>query len=123
MLLSICPTPYEAIIEELESLLSKSRPSTKIKGFSVTEVPSWLVSVGHENLDGMATVSRIGISLEFQLNATSPGYGESDLHGVFTWVIANVGREDRKSQFWLDVNGTLAEFGNEGEMISRFYGL
>ncbi len=123
LLLAMCPTPYEAVIEELERLLSKSVPSTKIVDFSVVQAPHWLTTVGPEDPAGKSVVSRIGVALEFQLLANSPGHGQLTVDGVFTWILAKPGHPDRRVQFWLDVGGMLAEFGNKGEMLSRFYSL
>lgn len=120
-LLLMCDEPEVAITTELTRLLCDQISGTRLLSFTVSSVPE-LVFAGKENDDGLLSVSKFGVAIPFNAYTSAPGHPITPLAGVFTWTITDVGKpEVVRSRFWLDVNGDLANFGKNGELISRLY--
>jgi hypothetical protein len=64
---------------------------------------------------------RSGVAFEFELTAETQGRSHP-LTGVFTWAGIDLDQPGQhKHRVWLDLKGTLAEFGSEGELAARIY--
>jgi hypothetical protein len=121
LLLQMCDEPEVAIPTELTRILCSQISGTRLLSLTVSSVPEVLCT-GQEDDHGLLSISRFGIAIPFHANTCAPGHPTTLLTGVFTWTITDVEKpEVVKSRFWLDVNGDLANFGKEGELLSRLY--
>lgn len=121
MLLWVCDEPESAITTELTRLMRSQISGTRLLSFRVDSVPE-VICTGKESEDGLLTVSKFGVAIPFTTSVCSPDSPTTLLTGVFTWIIVDVGQPELvKSRFWLDVNGDIATFGREGELLSRLY--
>jgi hypothetical protein len=64
---------------------------------------------------------RSGVAFEFDLSVESGGQSYQ-LSGVFTWVAVHLDKPGQhKHRVWMDLSGTLVQFGSEGELKTRVY--
>lgn len=116
------PSPFQAIRNEIETILYKQVADSKLEQFTATSEPDWLT--GAKKIDNDADnviLVRAGVAFEFELTVK-----ENDkthfLKGVFTWVGYHFDEpKDTHIQTWFDIDGTLAEFGKDGKLMERLY--
>ena len=76
-------------------------------------MPQWqTVEVREEENGQTVAVSRTGMAFEFALHVSGNGQTHK-LTGVYTWAGSRLNRPpaEQRQRIWLDLNGTLAEFG------------
>ncbi|MEW5677214.1 hypothetical protein ABGT15_12945 [Flavobacterium enshiense] len=113
--------PFEEITSTIEEMFIKQSPNTKMLSFEITSNPQWLTgSRKSENNDNVILVrSGIAVTCNFTLENNDNIY---DLNGVFTWVGTNLD-SNPITNMWMDLDGTLEEFGQEGMLKERIYEL
>lgn len=121
MLEWVCDGTYQQIRNEIEALLAKQVTGSKIKSFCVTSSPDWLTrGLKQDNNPDKVILKGSGVAFEFSL-VVIHDEGEETLSGVWTMVGYQLNTQSRSFQQWLDINGTLAEFGKDGELMIRVY--
>ncbi|MBC9812370.1 hypothetical protein H9Y05_07775 [Crocinitomicaceae bacterium CZZ-1] len=113
--------PFEEITATIEAMFIKQAPDTKMLRFEVTSSPQWLTGGRKsEHTDKMILLrSGLAVTCNFTLQNNDDIY---DLTGVFTWVGTNLD-SDPRTKIWMDLDGTLEEFGQEGLLKERIYAL
>ena len=111
--------PFEDIAAKVEQMFSKQSPNTKLLAFEVTSDPQWLTAAKKGDNDEQVILVRAGLAFtcDFILQDDNGSY---NLQGVFTWVAVNLDTRP-KLQTWMDLDGTLQEFGVEGWLKDRIY--
>jgi hypothetical protein len=114
--------PYAAIRSHVENMLKQQVPDSRLLTFRVTSEPQWLTGARPSDGDkSKAILVRSGVAFEFDLTAETQGRSHP-LTGVFTWAGIDLDKPGQhKHRVWLDLKGTLAEFGSEGELAARIY--
>lgn len=114
--------PYAAIRSHVENMLKQQVPDSRLLTFRVTSAPQWLTCARPSDGDqSKAILVRSGVAFEFELTAETQGQSHP-LTGVFTWAGIDLDKPGQhKHRVWLDLKGTLAEFGSEGELAARIY--
>lgn len=113
--------PFEEITATIEAMFIKQAPDTKMLRFEVTSSPQWFTGGRKsEHTDKMILLrSGLAVTCNFTLQNNDDIY---DLTGVFTWVGTNLD-SDPRTKIWMDLDGTLEEFGQEGLLKERIYAL
>lgn len=114
--------PFDFLLEEVESLFKTQVPDTKLKTFIVSSTPQWVTTEQTEKSDseeekGYYTRAGVAIECEFTLESKT---NTATLKGILTWVVVNLNTKPIR-QMWFDKDGTLEEFGEEGELKKRIY--
>ena len=113
--------PFVAIRSTLETMLRQQRPDSKLSTLRVSSDPDWLTGARPIDDGGQAAVTRAGVAFEVELAVETADQAHV-LRGVFTWV--GIHLDDPSSanqQVWLDLDGTLATFGSQGELKTRIH--
>ncbi len=115
--------PFPAIRTDVESLLCQSVAGSRLLSFQVTSTPQWLTGGRREGEDAKHVILvRTGVAFEFMLSVQTPANDVFDLKGVYTRCGYRLDDpENRKYQSWLDIDGELAAFGKDGELMLRLY--
>jgi len=114
--------PYAAIRSSVEDILKQQVADSRLIAFSVLSEPQWLTGARPSSVaDGKVIVVRSAVAFEFSLSVESHG----ELHhlaGVYTLAGVNLDQPGKhKHRLWMDLGGTLAAFGSDGELNSRLY--
>jgi hypothetical protein len=114
--------PYGALRASVEKTLKEQVSDSRLKQFVVLSNPDWLTgAIPSEEDKTKAVLVRCAVAFEIALSVESAG----ELHrlaGVFTWAAVNLNQPGkRKDRVWMDLSGTLATFGSEGELKNRVY--
>ena len=112
--------PYEQILNYVEKSYQEQEPSTELVEFNVVSEPNWLTGgIRRDDDNDLLTVVRAGTAFlcEFILK---DNYGVYNLKAVFSWILVSL---DGKSieKYWIDLDGTLEEFGSDGLLRERIY--
>ena len=86
---------------------------SRLLDIAATSMPQWqTVEVREEENGQTVAVSRTGMAFEFVLHVSGNGQTHK-LKGVYTWAGSHLNRPpaEQRQRIWLDLNGTLAEFG------------
>lgn len=123
MLEWLADAPEAAIRECVEDILCQQVPGSRLDTFAVTSDPDWLTGARPgEDDPSKAVLVRCAVAFEFALRVTDPSDASFDLRGVFTWAAARLDQPGGAiSRVWFDLDGTLAEFGSDGELKLRVY--
>lgn len=115
--------PFSAIRADVESLLCQSVVGSRLLSFQVTSTPQWLTGARRDSEDSEHVILvRTGVAFEFALSVQTPTGDVFDVKGVYTWCGYHLDEpEKRKYRNWLDIDGDLAAFGKEGELMLRIY--
>lgn len=113
--------PFKEITTTIEQLFIKQEPNTKMLSFEITSNPEWLTGgKKSENNDTVILVrSGVAVSCNFTLHNNKDVY---HLKGIFTWVGVHLNTTPI-TNMWMDIDGTLDEFGKEGKLKERIYEL
>lgn len=114
--------PYNSIRSEVEDILQQQVAGSVLNFFRVSSDPQWLTGARkREDGSNKAILVRVGVAFEFELSVD--GEGEThELKGVFTWAGFDLDDPvNRRRQVWFDINGDLATFGSDGELVTRIY--
>ena len=113
--------PFEDITSTVEAIFTRQAPNTKMLSFEITSAPQWLTgSRKSENNDNVILVrSGMAVSCNFTLENNNKIH---DLNGILTWVGTNLD-SNPITNMWMNLNGTLEEFGQEGMLKERMYEL
>lgn len=113
-------SPFEEITSTLERMFIQQSASTKMLSFEITSDPHWLTG-GRKTDDNKMILVRCGlaVSCDFTLKDDNGVYY---LNGVFTWVGAGLDSEP-VTRMWMDLDGTLEEFGKDGILRERIFEL
>lgn len=113
-------SPFEEITSTLERMFRQQSASTVMLSFEVTSEPHWLTG-GRKTDDNKMILVRCGLAVacDFTLKDDNGVY---DLNGVFTWVGAGLDSEP-VTRMWMDLDGTLDEFGKDGILRERIFEL
>ncbi len=113
--------PFEEITATIEQMFIKQAPATKMLSFEIASDPQWLTGGRKsENNDKVILVrSGLAVACNFTLQNNDDIY---DLTGIFTWVGTNLDSNPITKK-WMDLDGTLEEFGQNGLLKERIYEL
>lgn len=113
-------SPFEEITSTLERMFRQQSASTVMLSFEATSEPHWLTG-GRKTDDNKMILVRCGLAVacDFTLKDDNGVY---DLNGVFTWVGAGLDSEP-VTRMWMDLDGTLDEFGKDGILRERIFEL
>jgi hypothetical protein len=113
--------PFDEITSTIEEMFNKQSPGTKMLSFEVTSQPQWLTGGRKSDNDGSIILVRSGLACacKFTLQDHNECY---HLNGILTWVGTNLDSEPI-TNMWLDLDGTLEEFGQKGMLKVRIYEL
>ena len=106
-------TPYQHICRNIEQLLRQKMADSRLLDIAATSMPQWqTVEIREEENGQTVAVSRTGMAFEFVLHVSGNGQTHK-LTGVYTWAGSRLNRPpaEQRQRIWLDLNGTLAEFG------------
>ena len=98
---------------------------SQMVSLSVASDPQWLTG-GKPQADDESKIilTRTGVAFLFSLNVKPPAAPEETVTGVFSWVGVRLDDPpNTKQRTWIDVGGTLEDFGSEGELQVRIYAL
>jgi len=112
--------PYEQILNYVEKSFQEQEPSTELIEFNVVSEPNWLTGgIRRDDDNDLLTVVRAGTAFlcEFILK---DNYGIYNLKAVFSWILVTLDGESVE-KYWIDLNGTLEEFGDNGLLKLRIY--
>jgi hypothetical protein len=114
--------PYAAIRSSVVDMLREQVTDSQLVAFRVLSEPQWLSGARPSDTDSSkAILVRAAVAFEFGLSVASQG----ELHqlsGVFTWAAAHLDQPGKhKHRVWMDIDGTLATFGSDGELKTRVY--
>lgn len=114
--------PYAAIRSSVEDMLREQVADSRLASFSVLSEPQWLTGARPSDSDSTkAILVRSAVAFEFQLVVESQGQSHQ-LSGIFTWAAVHLDKPGQhKHRVWIDLDGTLAAFGSEGELKNRVY--
>lgn len=114
--------PFMQIQTDITDLITQQADGALITRFSAIGEPDWL-SLGRRDDNGEnAVLMRLGVAFEFELDVTTPEYGDHALIGVYTWVANGLDSTDeQKQRIWMDLDGTLSDYGSNGLLRERIY--
>jgi hypothetical protein len=115
-------SPFEEITNTLERMFRQQSASTKMLSFEVTSEPHWLTGGRKSEEDETKMIlvrCGLAVACDFTLKDDNGVY---DLNGVFTWVGAGLDSEP-VTRMWMDLDGTLEEFGKDGILRERIFEL
>lgn len=123
MLEWLTPAPYDAIVAIIKGMLNEQVDGTEVSQFSVDTDPQWLTAgFQSEEEEGQMVVSRCAVAFAFSLAATPPEQDDVDVRGIFTWAISGLeDREKAQQRYWMDLEGSMDDFGSEGHLKERLY--
>lgn len=113
MLQWLADLPYQHICQNIEQLLRQQMPDSRLLDIAATSMPQWqTVEVLEEENGQTVAISRTGMAFEFVLHVSGNGQTHQ-LTGVYTWAGSRLNRPpaEQRQRIWLDLNGTLADFG------------
>ena len=113
--------PFEVITSTVERKFIEQVPTTKMLSFEVTSNPQWLTGGKKSENNDTVILVRCGLAVtcNFTLQNNNDIY---DLQAVFTWVGTNLD-SNPITNIWIDLDGTLDEFGQDGMLKERIYEL
>ena len=125
MLAWLADDPDATLRKYFEEWVDRCVPGARVERCEVTGGPDWLTRARRLADDpDKAILFGTGVAFEFQLRIAEPEDGPAEVRGVFSWVAMNLDRPAHFQQrIWFDVEGTLAQFGSEGELQQRIYEL
>lgn len=117
--------PYADIIREVSSLLNSQVPGAKLTRFIVTAKPDWMTSGRPGNRGhNRAIMMRVGIAFPFVLDVETPQDGIYTLSGTYSWVATALDEPGgTRQRVWLDLDGTMKEFGARGQLKTRVFSM
>ena len=117
------PSPIEAIKSQFRESLDEQVKGSVLLGLHVIDKPQWLTgAIPQENDESKAVLVRLALAFIFKLSVSTPEGETHDLEGVYTWASVNMNDPQQKKQrTWMDLNGTLEEFGSNGALSERLY--
>ena len=113
MLQWLADAPYAHICYNIEQLLRQKMVDSRLLDIAATSMPQWqTVAVQEEENGQTVAISRTGMAFEFVLHVSGNGQTHN-LTGVYTWAGSHLNRSpaEQCQRVWLDLNGTLADFG------------
>ncbi len=113
MLQWLADLPYQHICQNIEQLMRQQMPDSRLLDIAATSMPQWqTVEVLEEENGQTVAISRTGMAFEFVLHVSGNGQTHQ-LTGVYTWAGSRLNRPpaEQRQRIWLDLNGTLADFG------------
>jgi hypothetical protein len=115
--------PYEAIRSEVDAILKEQVPGSQLASFRALSEPQWLTGARTSEEDPEhGILVRTGVAFQFALHVQNENGDVSEFGGVFSWVgVCLDDPPNAKQRVWFDVNGTLEEFGSDGELRERVY--
>jgi hypothetical protein len=118
----LADAPFQAIRDQIESILQQQVPDSELKTLRIISEPQWLSGVKKLDAnDSKAILVRAATAFEFSLSVETNGE-IVELSGVFSWAAVGLDQpEQRQDRNWFDINGTLETFGTEGELKERVY--
>lgn len=121
MLEWLSDNPFEEITGTLEKMFIQQSASTQMLSFEVTSEPQWLTGGRKSEDETKMILVRCGVAVacDFTLKDDNGVY---DLNGIFTWVGANLDSQPA-TRIWMDLDGTLEEYGSEGALRERMFEL
>lgn len=113
--------PFEEITSTIEQMFMQQAPSTKMLSFEITSEPQWLTGGKKSEDEGKVILVRCGLAVacNFTLQNNDDSY---NMNGIFTWVAANLD-SNPITNMWMDLDGTMEEFGQDGFLKERIYEL
>jgi hypothetical protein len=117
------PDPFEALKSEFQSNLEQQVPGSILLGLHVTGNPQWLTGgIRQDDDDSKIILVRAAVAFSFELSVKTPENIIYDLSGIYSWAAVNMNSPENIAQrTWMDLNGTIEQFGSEGELAHRVY--
>lgn len=116
----LAENPFEKMLTDIEGLLKQQVNDATVASFEATSKPHWLSGGAPSETDSNKVILvRAGVAFEFMMRVVSEGR-EDELVGVYSWVAKDM-NSNFNSRIWLDLDGTLEEFGNKGALLERIY--
>lgn len=111
--------PMNEMLTIIESMFQEQVKSAKLQSFTVLQDPQWLTSGKNTEEEHKVILSKsaVAISCEFSIQDDNGIY---QLKGIFTWVVSNIDTAPKHHQ-WMDLDGSLEEFGSDGKLAERIY--
>ncbi|MCA9690882.1 MAG: hypothetical protein KC636_14845 [Myxococcales bacterium] len=124
MLQWLHPEPYRALRDWVAEALAEQVPGSELLELRAVGEPEWLTGARPGGDLERAVLVRTGVAFPFTLRVRTPKGVVHALAGVISWVGRNLDDpEQRMQQRWLDLDGTLEEFGAEGALTPRLLGV
>lgn len=122
MLRWLAEEPYNYIRESLEEMITNQVADAQLVDIRALEEPQWLSGARKKEEDGgKAILTRCGVAFALEMDIRQPDDSMVRVSGVYSWVSKNLDTAKPKSRIWVDVDGTLDEFGSEGQLMVRMY--
>jgi hypothetical protein len=114
--------PFQAIRDQIESILQQQVSDSELKTLRITSEPQWLSGAKKLSADDSKVILvRAAMAFEFELTVETNGE-IVELGGVFSWAAVDLDQPgQRLDRNWFDINGTLETFGSQGELKQRVY--
>ncbi|WP_066801309.1 hypothetical protein [Moraxella oblonga] len=112
--------PYIEIFNSVQDILKEQKANSILQEFCVTSNPDWLTrAIKQDDDSNFVILKGAGIAFEFLLTVELDNE-PYQLSGVWTSVGYNL-NDNPTQKVWLDIDGTLAEFGKDGALYERVY--
>ncbi|WP_144394609.1 hypothetical protein [Pleionea sediminis] len=117
------PSPFDAIRSNFEENFEEQVPGSKLMGLKVLGKPEWLTgAIPIDDDEDHVRLRRAGVAFAFSVRVSSPDNVIHEIKGVYTWVGVNMDMPEKEMQrTWVDINGTLDEYGSDGALRQRVY--
>ena len=123
MLAWLDPAPLTVIRDQMTRWLTAQVQGSQLLWVRMVGPPDWL-SGGRpsDDDDEQVIMVRTGMACLFDLMVRTPDDIEYALSGVFSWVGYDLDTPERSQSIWIDLGGTLEDFGAQGALATRIYG-
>lgn len=115
-------TPLVAIRSSFEGWVDGRVPGSEVLCLAVEGKPELLTGgVPIEGEEGKIRLARVGVAFCFRVEIQSPDGEQHLVVGIFTWVGRELHTKGATQQIWIDVNGSLDDFGSGGALRERIF--
>ncbi len=111
--------PFEEMIERIENNFVTQVPDTELTYFEATSYPDWL-SAAKRTDDNKTILVRCGVAFECNFTLQN-NEGTYNLNSILSWVGVNLDTQDKQTSMWIDLDGSLDNFGKDGLLKERIY--
>ncbi len=117
------PEPISEIKNTFLNYIEEKVSGSQMVSLSVTSEPQWLTGGKPQAEDESNIIlTRTGVAFLFSLKVKPPEASEEVVSGVFTWVGVQLDDPpNTKQRNWINVGGTLEDYGAEGALKVRIY--
>ena len=117
----IFPDPHNDIWEQVEITLNAGVDKLSLERLYITSGPEWLVNTvpKEDNPDkGILSAAAFAFEVDVEVSASEVKSGK----GIFSFAFVGFGKpiDERHYKSWFDADGSLAQYGSQGELADRF---